>query len=231
MKNVLTVAAALLFSTILMAQRPQQGMRSQQGKPGMAQRGQGGMQGIPGMKDLNLSEAQQQQMKTLQADFRKKMQALNKNEGITVKEQRDQRFAMAKAHKQQVEQILTPEQKATLAQKRSEQQQKMQQRNAQRWEKMAADLQLTDAQKKSLTEARIAHQSKMQQLRQNDKLSRTEKQAAIQAEMQKHRQAMKNTLTDAQRSQLREMRSDKPGPRGQQQSRPGHGRMHRGAAV
>jgi Spy/CpxP family protein refolding chaperone len=180
--------------------------------------------------DLNLTEAQKTQLKTLQESFRQKMKELHANENMTVKDQRDQRFALARAHKQQVEQVLTPEQKATLESKRREQQQKMQERGEQHWQNMAAELQLTEAQKQALTTARTTHRKNMQQIKQNENMSRSQKQAALQAEQQKYKQVMESTLTEAQRNQWKELQQHRPNKRGAMQGRPGqHGR--RGGAA
>src|SRR5688572_29725273 len=46
------------------------------------------------VEKLNLSETQKQQMKSLNMEFRDKMQELNKNENITVKESKEKRAAL-----------------------------------------------------------------------------------------------------------------------------------------
>lgn len=219
MKNLLVLAATTLLTTALMAQRPHQGPGPRQGRPGMEKVGPGRQMAFD---DLNLTEAQKTQLKTLQESFRQKMKELNANENLTVKDQRDQRFALARAHKQQVDQVLTPDQKATLESKRKEQQQKMQEMGEQRWQKLATELQLTEAQKQALTTARTTHRSNMQQIQQNESMSRSQKQAALQAEQQKHKQVMESTLTEAQRNQWKEMQQHRPGTRGAMQGRPGH---------
>ena len=66
-------------------------------------------------RDLNLSEDQKKQAKTYREDFRKKMQELNKNENITVKEMRDRKEALQKEQRNKMQSLLTAEQKNKIA--------------------------------------------------------------------------------------------------------------------
>ncbi len=68
------------------------------------------------LEKLNLSADQKQQMKTINEDFRTKMQLLNKNENITVKDLRAQRKTLLQERKNKIAAILTPGQRTQFEQ-------------------------------------------------------------------------------------------------------------------
>lgn len=68
------------------------------------------------MEKLNLSEAQKQQIKSVNEDFRTKMQALNQNDNLLVKDARAQRKALMQERKDKISAILTPEQRTQAEQ-------------------------------------------------------------------------------------------------------------------
>jgi Spy/CpxP family protein refolding chaperone len=83
------------------------------------QKGHNG-RGMKGMDELNLTDAQKQQMKSINEDFKNKMQALNKNDNIMVKDMKAQRKALMQERKDKISAILTPEQKIKAAQMRKQ---------------------------------------------------------------------------------------------------------------
>ena len=70
------------------------------------------------VKDLQLTQEQQKQAVQLRADFKKRLQDLNKNESITVKEYRDKRFALQQEQKLKMQGLLTSDQKNIIEQKK-----------------------------------------------------------------------------------------------------------------
>src|ERR1700753_3776027 len=63
-----------------------------------------------GMGDqLNLTQAQKDQLKASRENYRKQLQELNKNESITVKEFRDKKYALKKQQKADFLAVLTPD--------------------------------------------------------------------------------------------------------------------------
>ena len=64
--------------------------------------GQHRMHDGKGMDKLNLTEAQKQQMKSINEDFRNKMQSLNNNGNILVKDQQAQRKALMEERKNKI---------------------------------------------------------------------------------------------------------------------------------
>lgn len=75
-----------------------------------------GDRGMRGMENLNLTDAQKQQIKSINEDFRTKMQALNQNGNITVNDSRAQRQQLMQDRKNKISAILTPEQKTKFEQ-------------------------------------------------------------------------------------------------------------------
>ena len=65
-------------------------------------------------KKLDLTDAQKSQMKVLQEDFRNQMKDLKNNTGLTREQLQERRKALALAHQQKVQAILTPEQRRQL---------------------------------------------------------------------------------------------------------------------
>ncbi len=145
------------------------------GKKGHHNKHQKGMMA----KQFNFTDAQKAQAKTINEDSRKKMQELNKNEGITVKEQRDRKAAILKERKSKMDGLLTTEQKAKQAQLRAEHKAKKEAAYAKRLDKMKTNLNLTDEQVTKLKTQQAANHAKAQQIKNNESLSREQKKAQM----------------------------------------------------
>ncbi|MBA2249054.1 MAG: hypothetical protein H0W12_02545 [Chitinophagaceae bacterium] len=73
----------------------------------------GGHDGM--MKDLNLTDAQKQQASAINADFKSKMDDLNKHDNMSVKDFRTQKENLENNKKARFEAILSPDQKSKFA--------------------------------------------------------------------------------------------------------------------
>lgn len=158
---------------------------------------------------LNLTEQQKKQSEVYRADFRKKMQELNKLENITVKEQRDRREALKKDMKQKMDGLLTSEQKATMARLKAERKAKADVSYANRLGRMKEKLSLSEAQVSQLKKAREENQLKMKGIRENESLTREqrrEKMMAIQNDMKEQRNKI---LTVEQQKKMEELKKKK----------------------
>ena len=147
------------------------------GKKGHHHKHQKGMMA----KQLNFSDAQKAQAKTINEDSRKKMQELNKNESITVKEQRDRKAAILKERKTKMDGLLTAEQKTKMTQLKAERKVKKEEGYAKRLDKMKTSLSLTDEQVTKLKNQRTATQAKAEKIKNNELLSREQKKAQMMA--------------------------------------------------
>ncbi len=76
--------------------------------------------GMEGMDKLNLTDAQKQQIKSINQDFKNRLQALNQNDNILVKDAKAQRKALMEERKSKIAAILTPEQRTQFEQSRKE---------------------------------------------------------------------------------------------------------------
>ena len=161
------------------------------------------------MKDLNLSDAQQQQMKANRDAFKKQLQELNKNENITVKEQRDRKEALKKEQKAKMMALLTPEQKAKMEQLKKDKKAQQDLKFAQKMEKMKTHLGLSDDQFAKIKAEKAANRAKMQAIKDNEKLSRTEKKEQLTALKEQNKESIKKYLTPEQIKKMEEMKKIK----------------------
>jgi Spy/CpxP family protein refolding chaperone len=160
-------------------------------------------------KDLNLSEDQKQQLKTINDNYRKQSAELNKNEDITVREMRDRKASLAKEHRTSIDGILTAEQKAKIQEQRKKSMEKRQERQAKRMEKMKKDLALTNDQSSRLKSMNESYKTKFESLRKDESLDRTAKKEQFKTLHKQHKAEIKNVLTQEQIQKLEEMRKDR----------------------
>lgn len=199
MKKVLaSIAAIALFSFAAHAQE------NRHLKP-KHQHGHHGM--LP--KELNLSEAQRKQAKGIHEEFRKKMQDLNKQESLTVKEFRDRKFALRKEQKAKMDGILTPEQKNKMAQLKVDQKKERDEHFAKHMDRMKTDLNLSEAQVKQLTAQRAGVEAKMKAIKDNEALSREERKEKMMALKTEAQEQRKKIFTADQLKKLEEMKQRK----------------------
>ncbi len=115
MKKIITglfAIAAFTFSAVAQDQN-NAGDRMNKGRQGM-HKGHNG-KGMEGMEKLNLTEAQRQQIKSINEDFKSKMQALDKNDNMMVKDMKAEKKVLMQERKDKISTVLTPEQKTQFA--------------------------------------------------------------------------------------------------------------------
>ena len=156
---------------------------------------------------LNFSDAQKQQLKTINSDYHNKMMELKKHDEITVKEYKSQMSALRKEHMTQMQALLTPAQKDQLA-KMKEKRMEMAKVNAgARAEKMKIKLGLSDAQAGQLKEARTNMVAKIKSIHTDNSLTQDQKREQIKSLVMQQKDQLKTILTPAQLEQLQQMRS------------------------
>ena len=116
-------------------------------------------------KNLDLTEDQKQQLKTINENHREQLTELKKNENISVKEMKDRRAALSKEHRSAIEGMLTAGQKAKMQDQRTQSIEKRKQMQAHRMEKMKKDLALTDDQSSKLKSINQSYKSKFETLK------------------------------------------------------------------
>ena len=156
------------------------------------------------IKQLNLTESQKAQMKTIHEDFKKSMDELNKNESITLKDFRDKKEILHKQLKAKIEAILTPEQKQKAEQLKKEHQAEREKQADLRLEKMKTYLGLTDEQVAEIKADRKEFQQKIMSIRENENLSRTEKKDQLDALHEQNKDGINKFLTPVQIKKMEE---------------------------
>lgn len=167
------------------------------------------------MQDLNLTDAQKEQMKKEKEAFRKKMDDLEKNDNITVKEWKAKRESLAKEHHKNVEAIFTPEQKAKMEGRKKEAEARMKEMGQKRAEHMKTALNLTPEQSAKLEKSHKENAERMKAIREDEKLTMDQKRTAFRELAEKQKETLKATLTEEQLAKMKEMkREHRRGPAG-----------------
>ncbi len=172
-KNVILLAFVLLLSASTFAQRPDRGPAR---RPFFQQL----------MSELNLTEAQEQQLQSLNEDFKAKIEALRESDAER-EEKQTQLKALRDAHHTAVMAVLTEEQKAALETLREE-------AREQRKDRMAeVDREGWKKEVKTFRENTIQPVLKAQRVKLEEKLSTEDKAviAELRAELKEYRQHKK----------------------------------------
>ncbi|MDP4284093.1 MAG: hypothetical protein Q8891_06690 [Bacteroidota bacterium] len=127
------------------------------------------------MKDLNLTDAQKQQAKALNEGYRTKVQNLEKDQNITLKDYRAQKASLEKERKAKFQDILTADQKNKIAADRKKMSEKRQMMAQKRMEKMKTNLSLTDEQVAKIQDQRKSMIDQSKAIRENSSLSNEQK--------------------------------------------------------
>jgi hypothetical protein len=197
MKKVLIPLIALLALTVSVHAQDKMGKKGHH-------RGKHGHEMMA--RQLNFTDAQKAQAKAINEDTRKKMQDLNKNESITVKEQRDRKAAIQKDRKTKMDGLLTAEQKAKQTQLRAEHKAKKEAGYARHLDKMKTNLNLTDEQVAKLKAQRIANHAKAEKIKNNELLSREQKKAQMMALKTEAKEQNSKIFTPEQLKKKEEMK-------------------------
>jgi hypothetical protein len=177
---------------------------AQPGGPGGHQRHQAKAGHHQPFKNMALTPAQQTQARQLQEQLKKDLKALQQNEQITVKQQRDQREELLKNHRKAMQQMLTPAQQQQLAAQKASRQSMARHRSAIRLERMKTELQLTEAQVAALQAQHEKMQAGMEALRQNEQLDRVARHQQFESLRQEMKTGLEKVLTKEQMQQLKE---------------------------
>jgi Spy/CpxP family protein refolding chaperone len=182
-------------------------------------RGHGGhMDGM--MKDLNVSDAQKQQLSSINADFRSKLEELNKHDNMTVKDFNAQKEALENDRKAKFEAILTPDQKNQLAELKNNrggrENMKGNRENMKgnsgkngnnRMEKMQSELGLTSDQVARMQAERESFKTKADAIKNNTSLSEDQKKEKFIQLRKDREQSLKTYLNADQLKKFEEMKS------------------------
>ena len=160
------------------------------------------------MQQLQLTEAQKQSIQAAHLELKQQLKELNKNEKITVKEFRDKKEALQKAHKAKVMSILTESQKSQLTQLKSDRKAQHEARADQKIEKLKAKLQLSDDQVAHIKADRIQIGNQIEAIHNNDQLSREDRKAQLGSLKEQKKSILKKYLTPDQLAKMEQMKKE-----------------------
>lgn len=161
------------------------------------------------MMNLNLTDAQKQQVTALNKDYRDKIQNLEKDDNITLKHYRAQKANLEKERKSKFQDILTADQKDKIAQARKERTEKMKEMAQKRMDKMKTDLNLTDDQVAKIQDERKSMMEQAKAIKENTLLSDEQKKEQFMNLRKTSHDNMNKILTADQLKKREELRNSR----------------------
>jgi Spy/CpxP family protein refolding chaperone len=207
MKRILTGALALvLFAGAAQAQtkKDSAGFHHRQGREMMAQQ-------------LNLTADQQAKLKTVHDAQRKEMEAL-KTKSLTADQSKEQRKALHKKYRDQVQSVLTPAQKDQMKKLQAQRKEKGGRKG--HWKKdgkeitkrggaFQKNLDLTQAQKDQLSKMRTDSKGQKESIRNDQSLTKAQKKEKMQSLMKDQQEKFKSVLTKEQVEKMESARKER----------------------
>ena len=166
---------------------------------GLAERPKGHHRGGMNMEQLNLTDQQKTEMKTINEDFKQQMTDLKKSEDkITVTEWKSKMATIRKDHHEKVQKVLTDEQKASLKKIRKEHGKKFRQDKHNRIEAMKKELNLTDEQTAAVEKNLGESLKKMRAVHEDKSLTEDQKKAQYKTLQNEQEEGLKSILSQDQ---------------------------------
>jgi Spy/CpxP family protein refolding chaperone len=211
MKKTIAVLTATLFGWFVMAQPPMQDKHRHfaTGKENRGRIYKGDL-----LKRIELTEEQKAEWQKIQKEHRQAMKSLMENEQISVKEQRDKLFELSKAHKKQIDALLTPAQREQLQAAMNLQKAKVEAKRAQGFARMSTRLNLSKEQQEAIKQEQVKLRNTLEAIRADKDAERTERVQKIKQAMENHKKAVAGLLTEAQKKEMENLKADLPGPDG-----------------
>jgi Spy/CpxP family protein refolding chaperone len=164
---------------------------------------------------VNLSEEQKKQAKSIGESYHKQVQALKKNDKLTMGEYKQQMAALQKDRKAKFEGLLTAEQKTKVAEGKKKRDEHAQVRGAARLEKMKINLGLKDDQVAKIKKQQDGFRSKAKAIRENGSLSDEQKKEQMKSLAKEQKESFKLILTKEQQEKLDNRKKEHKGKRGE----------------
>lgn len=164
------------------------------------------------MQQLNLTDQQKADMKTINEDFKKQLTDLKKNEDITVREWKSRMGTIRKEHQTKIQQVLTPEQKASMEKMRQERKDKMKKRGQHRMYSLKKDLNLTAEQETALKQQRTQMMDKLKAIKEDKSLTDEQKKVEMKKFREQQHESLKSILSEEQLNKLQQKKSHRQKP-------------------
>jgi len=188
----------------------------------MMKKSSGGHQRM--MAQIDLSDAQKAQMKTIREEKKLKIQELEKNDNITLHDYKARKESLSKEYKGKMEGVLTAEQKNKTKAIREEKMADNKKMMDSHLQQLKIDLSLSDDQYSKL---KIQHDqmfAKVKAIRENESFSQTQKKEQINALHEENKGKMKEVLNAEQmkkfQESMKESRENQPGMKGHKMRMP-----------
>jgi Spy/CpxP family protein refolding chaperone len=159
--------------------------------------------------NINLTDAQRQQVKDLNTDYRNQLKDLENSESITLKDYRAKKAILEQERRSKFQDILTSDQKDTLAQAKKERSEKMKMKAQKRLEKMKTDLNLSDDQVAKIQDLRNSSIEQGKAIRENPSLTEEQKKEQLMNLVKSRKESMNDILTPEQLKKKEEMRNSR----------------------
>jgi Spy/CpxP family protein refolding chaperone len=160
-------------------------------------------------KQLNLTEDQKKQLKDINADAKKQMAELKKNDNMTVKDFNSRKEAIKKQQHDKMLALLTPDQKAQMEKMKQDRMAKGKERSQHGLEKMKTQLNLTDDQVSKLKASHDSFTAKAQEIRNNSSLTSDQKKEQFKELAKQQKEETKSILTKDQLQKMQELHKDR----------------------
>lgn len=151
---------------------------------------------------LKLTDDQRKQARTISENYQKQATALKAQDNLTMGEYKKQMAALQAGRKQQMEQLLTAEQKQQLAQQKVKGAERRKAQSEARMAKMKSKLNLTNDQVAKLQQQRNDLKTQLKAIHENQSLDQTAKREQARALVQKQKDNFKSVLTQEQLDKL-----------------------------
>jgi Spy/CpxP family protein refolding chaperone len=161
------------------------------------------------MTQLNLTDAQKQQVKALNEDYNVKVKNLEKDDNITLKDYRTQKANFEQERKSKFQALLTTDQKNKIAQAKQDRSAKMKMMAQKRIDKMKTDLNLTDDQVAKMQAQRESSMEQMKAIRENSSLSEEQKKEQLMDLRKSSHESINSILTADQLKKKEELRNNR----------------------
>lgn len=206
MKRILTLAVVGVLMTANVMAQDSTAVKSH--KTGVHQKTDGHKghkhhrKGDKAFSGVTFTDAQKAQAKTINEDFKKKTSDL-KAKNLDAAEQKKQMTALHQERRQKMQQLLTADQKATIASNRKQHAEKAKAARGKHFEAMKSSLNLNDEQVAKMKEEKAKTHEQIKAIKENQSLSETDKRAQVKAVMQKQKENWKSILTPEQKAKLK----------------------------